>query len=135
MYDGGGKKNLNLLILEVLKDYSDEEHALTQQRVLQLLKENYGVVCDRRSVRNNIDCLIEYGFDIDTEKGYRLMSRTFDDAELQMLINSVVFSKFLTKAQAKQLIDKLVDESSRHFKPRFTHLANITTLQRSESVV
>ena len=27
MYDGGGKKNLNLLILEVLKDYSDEEHA------------------------------------------------------------------------------------------------------------
>ena len=112
MYDGGGKKNLNLLILEVLKDYSDEEHALTQQRVLQLLKENYGVVCDRRSVRNNIDCLIEYGFDIDTEKGYRLMSRTFDDAELQMLINSVVFSKFLTKAQAKQLIDKLVDEST-----------------------
>ena len=133
MYDGGGKKNLNLLILEVLKDYSDEEHALTQQRVLQLLKENYGVVCDRRSVRNNIDCLIECGFDIDTEKGYRLMSRTFDDAELQMLINSVVFSKFLTKAQAKQLIDKLVDESSRHFKPRFTHLANITTLQHTEN--
>ena len=121
MYDGGGKKNLNLLILEVLKDYSDEEHALTQQRVLQLLKENYGVVCDRRSVRNNIDCLIEYGFDIDTEKGYRLMSRTFDDAELQMLINSVVFSKFLTKAQAKQLIDKLVDESSRHFKLSFIY--------------
>ena len=118
MYDGGGKKNLNLLILEVLKDYSDEEHALTQQRVLQLLKENYGVVCDRRSVRNNIDCLIEYGFDIDTEKGYRLMSRTFDDAELQMLINSVVFSKFLTKAQAKQLIDKHASRQS-HDAPAY----------------
>ena len=51
MYDGGGKKNLNLLILEVLKDYSDEEHALTQQRVLQLLKENYGVVTSSSGTR------------------------------------------------------------------------------------
>ena len=133
MYDGGGKKMLNMLILEVLKTYSDEDHPITQQRVLQLLQENYGVVCDRRSVRNNIDCLIEYGYDIETEGGYRLMSRTFDNAELQLLINSVVFSKSLTKNQASKLIAKLVDESSRYFAPRFTHLANVTNLQHTDN--
>ena len=126
MYDGGGKKNLNLLILEVLKDYSDEEHALTQQRVLQLLKENYGVVCDRRSVRNNIDCLIEYGFDIDTEKGYRLMSRTFDDAELQqeqkVKLLSAVHPKYqLGRITAKNLLRMMEDENwqERNYSYRF----------------
>lgn len=133
MYDGSGKKMLNMMILDVLKRHSDEEHPISQQRVLQLLKEECGVVCDRRSVRNNIDCLIDYGCDIETEGGYRLMSRTFDNAELQLLINSVVFSKFLTRRQAQTLIRKLKDEGSPSFAPRCTHLSNFTNLQHTDN--
>ncbi|HBP24498.1 MAG TPA: WYL domain-containing protein [Oribacterium sp.] len=133
MYEASGKKMLNMLIYDVLQEHSDAEHSISQQGILQILKDEYGVVCDRRSVRNNIDCLIEYGYDIETEGGYRLMSRTFDEGELQLLINSVVFSKFLTKAQARKLIGKLINEGSRYFSPSFTHLRNITNLQRSEN--
>ena len=62
MYEGrGNKKMLNMLILEILEKYTDEDHRLTQQEILRLLKENYGVECDRRSVRNNAEYLADLG--------------------------------------------------------------------------
>ena len=36
MYGTGNKKMLNMLILEILKKYSDENHALTQQEIIKL---------------------------------------------------------------------------------------------------
>ena len=50
MYATGNKKMLNMLILEILEQYSDEEHHLTQQEILRLLEHNYVMECDRRSV-------------------------------------------------------------------------------------
>lgn len=54
MYATGNKKMLNMLILDILKEYSDADHKLTQQEIIRLLKSNYGMECDRRSVKNNI---------------------------------------------------------------------------------
>lgn len=39
---------LNMLILDILKEYSDEKHKLTQQEIIRLLKANYDMDCDRR---------------------------------------------------------------------------------------
>ena len=50
MYATGNKKMLNMLILEILRKYSDENHALTQQEIIKLLDKNYGMECDLRSV-------------------------------------------------------------------------------------
>ena len=107
MYATGNKKMLNMLILDVLKEYSDEEHKLTQQEIIRLLKLNYGMECDRRSVKNNVLCLKELGYDISMEDGYYLQTRDFEDAELRMLIDSVLFSKNLTHMQAKTLVEKI----------------------------
>ena len=54
MYGTGNKKMLNMLILNVLKEYSDENHRLTQQEIIRILKRNHNIECDRRSVKNNI---------------------------------------------------------------------------------
>ena len=54
MYATANKKMLNMLILDILKEYSDADHRLTQQEIIRLLKENYDMECDRRSVKNNI---------------------------------------------------------------------------------
>ena len=59
---------LNMLILEILHTYTDEEHSLTQQEILKLLEKNYGMECDRRSVKNNVLYLKELGYDISMEK-------------------------------------------------------------------
>ena len=51
MYATGNKKMLNMLILEILKEYTDENHRLTQMEMIQLLEKNYGMTCDRRCGR------------------------------------------------------------------------------------
>lgn len=83
MYATGNKKMLNMLILEILREYSDQEHRLTQQEIVRLLKSDYDMDCDRRSVKNNILCLKELGYEISMESGYCLLEREFDDAELR----------------------------------------------------
>ena len=131
MYATGNKKMLNMLILEILRTYTDEEHSLTQQEIIKLLDKNYGMECDRRSVKNNVLCLKELGYDISTEKGYRLLSREFDDAELRILIDSVLFSRSISTRQAKNLIDKIRSLSSNFFKAKVSHVSNLPELHRT----
>lgn len=134
MYEGrGNKKMLNMLILKILEKYTDEDHRLTQQEILKLLKDNYGIECDRRSVRNNAEYLIDLGYDISIDDGYCLLSREFDDAELQLLINSVIFSKGVTRAQSVALIEKLKSKGNKYFSPHLSYIENYTDLQHTEN--
>ena len=130
MYATGNKK---MLILDVLKEYSDENHKLTQQEIIRLLKLNYDMECDRRSVKNNILCLKELGYDIAMDNGYYLQSREFEDSELRMLIDSVLFSKNLTQNQGKKLIDKLKNFGNRYFSAKVTHICNLPDLQHADN--
>lgn len=124
---------LNMLILEILREYSDQEHRLTQQEIIRLLKSNYDMDCDRRSVKNNILCLKELGYEISMEDGYYLLEREFDDAELRMLIDSVLFSKNLTQKQAKILIDKLKGMGNRYFSAKVNHVSNLPELHHGDN--
>lgn len=131
MYATGNKKMLNMLILDILKGYSDEKHALKQQEIIRLLDKNYGMECDRRSVKNNILYLKELGYDISMEKGYRLLEREFDDTELRILIDSVLFSKSISMRQAKGLIEKLRKLASNYFNAKVSHVSNLPDLHRT----
>lgn len=133
MYATGNKKMLNMLILDILKEYSDENHKLTQQEIIRLLKLNYDMDCDRRSVKNNVLCLKELGYEILMDNGYYLMSREFDDVELRMLIDSVLFSKSLTHKQTKSLIDKLSSLGNRYFSAKVSHVYNLPELHHFEN--
>ena len=94
MYATANKKMLNMLILDILKEYSDGEHRLSQQEIIRILNREYGMACDRRSVKNNVEYLKELGYDISMEKGYYLAEREFEDSELRLLIDAVLFSIF-----------------------------------------
>lgn len=122
---------LNMLILEILQHYSDENHALTQQEIIRLMKQDYAMECDRRSVKNNILSLQEMGYDISEEKGYRLMSREFDDSELRILIDCVLFSKSISTGQAKKLVEKLRAHASIYFNAKVKHVCNLPDLPRT----
>ena len=133
MYATGNKKMLNMLILDILKEYSDEEHRLTQQDIIKILRRNYDMDCDRRSVKNNILCLIDLGYEINMENGYYLEERELEDAELRMLIDSVLFSKTLSATQAKRLIKKLETFGNRYFAAKVSHVSNTPSLSRTEN--
>ena len=133
VYAGDNKKMLNMLILEILKNYTDADHRLTQQEIIDLLKLNYGTECDRRSIRNNIRSLKDMGYEIATERGCYLAERDFDDAELRMLIDSVLFSKTLSGVQAKRLIEKLKGFGNRYFHAKVSHVSNLPELFHSDN--
>lgn len=135
MYGTGNKKSLNIMILQILKKYTDENHSLTQQQIIKYLDLEYGMECDRRSVKSNVLSLKEMGdelgFEIDMSDGYRMISREFDDAELRILIDSVLFSKSISSKQAKDLIKKIRSMASKHFNAKVNHVSNLPELNRT----
>ena len=133
MYGNDRKKLLILLILEVLQQYTDEEHHLSQQEVLRILKRDYGITCDRRSVRSNVLDLIDLGYDICMDDGYYFASREFENAELRMLIDSVLFSRHISSTQGKRLIDKLQTLGNKYFKPKVSHVITLPDLNHTDN--
>lgn len=133
MYATGTKKMLNMLILEILRNYSDEEHRLTRQEIMRLLEQDYGMECDRRSVKRNVLSLVEMGYEIDMENGYFLSEREFEEAELRMLIDSVLFSRNLSDTMARRLIKKLESFGNHYFQSKVSHVASTGRMVRTEN--
>ena len=127
----GNKRLLNMYILNILREFSDENHALTQQDILKQLESDYDVICDRRTVKAYVDEWIELGWDIVYDKGYKLISREFDDAELRILIDSILFSKSISTRQAQTLIKKLQGFASKYFNAKVSHVCNLPDLNRT----
>lgn len=132
MYGLGTKKMLNIMILKILERYSDERRPLTQKRILELLDVEYGMKCDRRSVKANLVSLKEMGYDINIDGGVYIR-RDFEEAELRILIDSVLFSKTLSQTQAKRLIDKLKGLGSNQFSAKVNHICNLPELHHSDN--
>ncbi|MBO4694421.1 MAG: WYL domain-containing protein [Clostridia bacterium] len=106
-----------LYTLKILKEETDDKHALTQQEIINQLDTKYGITTDRKKVSRDIDALIEYGYDIEkTHNGTKLISRTFDDTELHIIIDALLASKYITAKQTEDLIDKLLTLTSNFFK-------------------
>jgi predicted DNA-binding transcriptional regulator YafY len=127
---------LNMLILEILEVYSDEDHPLTQQEILRLLRSEYGVEqCDRRSVKANILSLVDMGYDISMEEGegYYLATRKLEDEELRWLIDAVLFSKSLPSSQAKSLIAKLESFGNKYFESKVSHVRTMMEIPRTKN--
>lgn len=106
-----------ILVIRDLLLETDEQHPLTVQDCIDRLKER-GIEAERKSVADDLLTLTDYGMDIETvqvgkRKGYYLASRTFEPAELKMLVDSVQAAKFLSAKKTMRLIKKLATLSSR----------------------
>ena len=53
------KKTFMLVILEVLKKYSDEQHRLSQKEIGELVEKEYGMKIGRKAIKRNLEKLIE----------------------------------------------------------------------------
>ena len=133
MYGTGTKKMLNMLILDILKEYSDSDHRLLQQDIIDLLESNYGQSCERRAVKNNIVSLREMGYDIASDKGYYLRTRDFTNAELRLLIDGVFTSGAITDKEAHQLVKKLEKYSNKYFKAHVSHVHSTSSGKNAEN--
>jgi len=112
-----GQKLKLLYIKDLLEQYSDEEHPLTVQQILNYLATKE-ITAERKSIYNDILCLQDYGMDIIHKSGrcggYYLASREFELPELKLLVDAVQSSRFLTSKKSMQLIERLSRLSSNH---------------------
>ena len=97
-----------LLILDILKKNTDEDHALKAADILERISAE-GLKCDRKTLYDDINSLMDAGFDIIHEPGggYKLLSRDFEDVEIRLLVDAVYSSKFISSQKTKVLAGKL----------------------------
>ena len=113
------KQKLKLLyIAEILKEYTDENHTITTQEIIDRLKQE-DISAERKSIYDDIAQLEYYGMDIvklpsRLKGGYYLASREFELPELKLLVEAVSASKFVTREQSEVLIRKLKKLTSRY---------------------
>lgn len=110
-------------ILQILEQYSDFDHPLKQQDIIDYLDKDYGIVIERKAVGRNLSLLKEAGYDIASDRrGSYLAERTFDDSELRMIIDGVLASRHITAKHSKELIERLCSLSNKYFR---SHVKNI----------
>ena len=143
MYTKQPKKLLIMNILDILRRYSDVEHRLSQKDIVEILQNEYDMEADRKAIKRNLMNLIDFGYDISFSESVRVnkngeeetiytdwyLEREFSDAELRLLIDSLLFSKHIPYSQCKKLIDKIEGLSNRYFKSKVKHVCNLPNNQ------
>lgn len=111
-------QKLKLLYLkEQLEKYSDENHLLSIQDMIEYLAA-CGISAERKSIYDDMEALRLYGMDIIRRGGpgggYYLASRDFELPELKLLVDSVQSSRFITHKKTLSLIKKVEALASVH---------------------
>ncbi|MCR5418081.1 MAG: WYL domain-containing protein [Lachnospiraceae bacterium] len=107
-----------LYILKYLSEESDEEHLVSTQDIIAYL-ERHQISAERKTIYADLHLLEDFGYDILQVKsrvggGYCLATRDFELAELKLLVDAALASKFITEKKTRELIGKLGKLASRH---------------------
>lgn len=100
-----------LYLLKILTEKTDENHCMTAQCLIEELLK-YDIHAERKSIYDDISCLIDFGYDIVNVKaktggGYYLAGRDFELPELKLLVDAVQASRFITQKKSRELITKI----------------------------
>ena len=79
------QKQKMLLILDYLQKHTDETHDATTPQLIDYLAAN-GIKAERKSIYNDIQTLIDFGYDIvrgpGPHDGYQLLSQVYHNEEV-----------------------------------------------------
>lgn len=128
------KKLALIRIWQILKDYSDYDHPLTQEDIAKHLENEYGIVIERKAISRNLSLLKEAGIEIESRRaGSYLECREFEDSELHMLIDGVLSSKHITAKHSKDLIDRLCGLSNKYFRASVRHIHSVNDWSKTDN--
>ncbi len=128
------KKLALIRILQIFQKYSDYDHPMTQEDIADKLKNEYGIIIERKAVSRNISLLKEAGIEIESGRaGSYLVYRDFEDSELHMLIDGVLSSKHITAKHSKNLIDRLCRLSNKYFKSSVKNIYSVNDWSKTDN--
>ena len=98
-------------LARILLEKTDEEHFLTLPEIVDELKA-YDIAPDRKTLYADLRDLQQIGIEIEGEPvgnkyHYHVVDRTFELAELKLLVDAIQSSKFITERKTNALIKKL----------------------------
>ena len=111
MAKGENQKLKMLYLAQILSRETDDSHALTQEEIIERLKEHQ-VIVERKTLYTDLQALKDYGYDIISERRernvyYHIGDREFQLPELKLLVDSVQSAKFISVNKSRDLIKKL----------------------------
>ncbi len=99
-----------LKMWELLNQETDEKHPMGTQTIIARLKEQ-GIEVDRKILYNDIDLLNANGYEVmckrEKSNKYYVMDRSFDTAEIRVLMDAVQAAAFITEKKTEILLDKI----------------------------
>ena len=103
-------KRRMMLLQKLLYKTTDEQHPVTTFEILEYL-ESEGIHTNRKTLKGDIDLMIECGMDIivvpSKPNKYFWGTRTFELAELKLLIDAISSSRFISQSKSNALTKKL----------------------------
>ena len=99
-----------LIILKYLWETTDETHPVSLGDISAYL-EQYEITADPRTLRKDIEQLVEFGIDIVKDRKvqnlYHVASRHFEAPEVKLMIDAVQSARFITPKKSKELVKRL----------------------------
>lgn len=99
-----------LKMWELLKQETDEKHPMGTQTIIKRLGEQ-GIEVDRKILYKDIELLNSNGYEVlctrSTSNQYYVMERSFDTAEIRVLMDAVQAAAFITEKKTEVLLDKV----------------------------
>lgn len=106
-----------ILIYDILKRETDEEHPMTTMELVARM-EAKGICAERKSIYEDIKILNKFGFEVLTARSrsnmYYVVDRGFDEPEIKILMDAVRASSFITEKKTEQLLNKLASLAGEH---------------------
>lgn len=105
-------KDRLLVLLQTLQNRTDDDTWLTTADIRSAL-EAEGHVCSIRTLRRDVNSLIDCGYDISVQESegkytrYAYIGREWSEPELQILVDAVSAAQFIPQARSEELIRKL----------------------------
>ena len=102
--------NRTLILFKYFWETTDEAHPVSLADISAQLKE-HGITADPRTLRSDIEQLVEFGVDIVKERRvqnlYHVATRHFEAPEVKLLIDAVQSARFITPGKSKELVKRL----------------------------
>ena len=113
---GKNQKARLLILYDLLKLKTDEDHPLTTYEIIEELSL-HNIICERRTIYSDIDDLNELGYEVMKIKvgrinAYYVEDRIFTLPELKILIDAIQAAGFITNKKTDEMISKILSLSS-----------------------
>ena len=67
------KKLVSFYILDILQKNTDENHRLSQKEIEDILRREYGMTVDRKTIKASLMSLEEFGYELEYSESMRPM--------------------------------------------------------------